>query len=73
MFPSDTASLTTHAIALVFYVAIAVFSITSALALYSLVRYSRDKLVVTGTGLTYIILAVTLFTIALTQLRQIQL
>ncbi len=72
MFTSDTAILTMHAITIIFYIAVAIFTLTSALALYSLIRYSKSKVVVVGVSATYIAITVTLFFIALNQLHQIE-
>jgi hypothetical protein len=61
------------AISILFYLAIGVFTISSALTLYSLIRYGKDRIVITGIGVGYAVIALTLFIIALNQLQNIQL
>jgi hypothetical protein len=58
-------------IKVIFFLIIAAFTITSTLALYSLVRYGKDKIIVTTVSVTYIIIATTLFLIAYNQVNNI--
>ena len=65
-------SLITSAIQILFYLAIAVFAIGSALALYSLIRYGKDRLIIISVSATYLFIAITLFFVALNQLGDIK-
>jgi hypothetical protein len=65
-------NLLTGAISLVFYLVLAVFILSSAIAVYSLVRYGKGRVAVVGISFAYILAAFALTGIALGQFHQIQ-
>ena len=71
MFNPETTGIINHVIVIGFYLLVAIFTLASAIAVYSLVRYGKDKVLILGVSLTYIVLASALFIIALSQLHQI--
>ncbi len=60
------------ALTILFYIVICIFSIGSALALYSLVRYAKNKFLVIAVTTTYLVIALVLLSIAMTQFNSIK-
>ncbi len=69
---SVDSNLITQAITILFYVALAAFILISTMALYSLIRFSRARMMVTTITTTYLVLSVALIIIAFIQLNQIK-
>ena len=72
MFTADTSSLLMSAINIIFYLLAAIFILTSAITIYSLIRYGKDRILVTGVTVTYLVVSTTLFTLAVSQLNRIK-
>ena len=73
MFESlPTISISIAIVKAVFYLIFALFVLGSAMTLYSLIRYGKNKFIITAVSATYIVVGVTLYLIALGQLNDIK-
>jgi hypothetical protein len=65
-------NLFSGAVSIIFYLVLAVFALSSTIAVYSLVRYGKGQVTVIGVSFAYIIAAFALAGIALQQFHRIQ-
>jgi hypothetical protein len=66
-----TISISIAIVKIVFYLIVGLFTIGSAMALYSLIRYGKGRFVITAVSVTYVVISLTLYLIAVGQLNSI--
>lgn len=59
-------------VALIFYVFIGIFLLGSAMSVYTLVRYGKNKLLIVSVIATYVVIAASLYIVALSQFNGIK-
>jgi hypothetical protein len=66
-----TISISIAIVKIVFYLILGLFTLGSAMALYSLIRYGKGRLIITAVSITYVVVSFTLYLVAVGQLNSI--